>query len=258
MSAPAYRHDTHTRMAHATQEPIAHNLAGLRTRIAATATLAHRDPAAVRLLAVTKTRTAADIEAAWRAGQMEYGENYLQDAIPKIDALRHCHDLVWHFIGALQSNKTRPVAERFAWVHTLDRERIAQRLNAQRPASLAPLNVCLQVRLAAEPGKGGVLPERIPALAGCIAALPRLRLRGLMTLPDPTADAGLQRRPFRHLRELLETLNGSGYALDTLSMGTSADFESAIMEGATLIRLGTAIFGPRTLRDSRRRGQPVS
>ncbi|MGH8403804.1 MAG: YggS family pyridoxal phosphate-dependent enzyme, partial [Gammaproteobacteria bacterium] len=167
-------------MTGATLESIARNLEAVRARMAAAAVRAGRDPAVIRLLAVSKTWPAAAIEAACETGQTDYGENYLQEALPKLEALGYRRELVWHFIGALQANKTRPVAERFAWVHTLDRQRIAQRLDAQRPVTLPPLNVCIEVRLDPEPGKGGVEPPQLAALANYIASLPHLRLRGLM------------------------------------------------------------------------------
>jgi len=237
-------------MTRATLEPITQNLAAVRARMLATAERAGRDPARVRLLAVSKTRPAAAIASAYGAGQLEFGENYLQEALPKLEVLRHHPGLVWHFIGTLQGNKTRLVAEHFAWVHTVDRERIAQRLSDQRPATLPPLNACIEVRLGDEPDKSGVLPEQIPALAECLAALPRLRLRGLMCIPPPAEDVATQRITFRRLRELFEALNRQGHGLDTLSMGMSGDFEAAILEGATLVRLGTAIFGTRPRKHS--------
>ncbi len=184
------------------------------------------------------------VAEAWEAGQRDFGENYLQEALPKMDAFadRAAH---WHFIGALQSNKTREVAERFDWVHTVDRESIGKRLSDQRPAELTPLHICLQVNISGEGSKGGVAPERLPALAETVAALPRLRLRGLMAIPAPAKDPQAQRAPFRQLRELMETLNTQGHRLDTLSMGMSDDLEAAIAEGSTLVRIGTAVFGPR-------------
>jgi PLP dependent protein len=220
-------------------------LQSVRTRIARAAESAGRDPGSVRLLAVSKQQPAALVLAAAAAGQAEFGENYVQEGIDKIAALAGTPGLAWHFIGQLQGNKTREVAASFDWVHTVDRERIAARLNAQRPQQALPLQVLLQVRLADEPGKGGVTPAETPALAAAVAALPHLRLRGLMCIPPPAADTDSQRRPFRQLRELMEVLNSSGHRLDTLSMGMSDDLEAAVLEGATIVRVGTAIFGRR-------------
>jgi PLP dependent protein len=220
-------------------------LQSVRTRIARAAESAGRDPGSVRLLAVSKQQPAALVRAAAAAGQAEFGENYVQEGIDKIAALAGTPGLTWHFIGQLQGNKTREVAASFDWVHTVDRERIAVRLNAQRPPQALPLQVLLQVRLADEPGKGGVTPAETPVLAAAVAALPHLRLRGLMCIPPPATDTGSQRRPFRQLRELMEVLNASGHRLDTLSMGMSDDLEAAVLEGATIVRVGTAIFGRR-------------
>ncbi len=225
-------------------QDVAHNLAAVRARIAAAAARAGRTPESVRLLAVSKTQPPEAVAAACQAGQREFGENYLQDALPKLDALAG-QDLSWHFIGQLQSNKTRDIAERFHWVHTIDREGIARRLSDQRPAALPPLEVCIQVNVSNESRKGGVMPERLPALAETVAALPRLKLRGLMSIPAEHADEAAQRAPHRQLRELLESLNARGFKLDTLSMGMTGDLEAAVTEGSTLVRIGTAIFGPR-------------
>ena len=219
-------------------------LQAVLARIACAARRFGRDPQDVLLLAVSKTWPAAEVRAAAAAGQRAFGESYLQEAVDKVDALSALA-LEWHFIGALQGNKTRPVAETFAWVHAVDRLRIAERLSAQRPASLPPLSVCLQVNVSGEPGKGGVSPAALPALAHAVAALPRLRLRGLMTIPAPCDDFLAQRLPFRRLRQLSEQLQADGLSLDTLSMGMSRDLEAAIAEGATLVRVGTAIFGER-------------
>jgi len=219
-------------------------LAAVLSRIEAAARRAGRDPASIRLLAVSKQQPVEAIAAAAAAGQREFGENYAQEGVGKIEALRE-RALIWHFIGQLQANKTRDVAGHFQWVHTVDRERIATRLDAQRPHYAAPLDVLLQVRLGDEPGKGGVEPVDLPRLAEFVAGLPRLRLRGLMCIPPPLADEDAQRVPFARLRELLEDLNRRGHRLDTLSMGMSADLEAAVLEGATIVRVGTAVFGPR-------------
>jgi len=219
-------------------------LAAVLARIEAAARRAGRDPSGVRLLAVSKQQPIEAIAAAADAGQREFGENYVREGVAKVEALRD-RQLVWHFIGQLQANKTREVAEHFQWVHTLDRERVATRLDAQRPPCAGPLEVLLQVRLADEPGKGGVAPVDLPKLAEFVVGLPRLRLRGLMCIPPPAPDEAAQRMPFARLRELLDDLNARGHALDTLSMGMSADLEAAVLEGATLVRIGTAVFGPR-------------
>jgi pyridoxal phosphate enzyme (YggS family) len=221
------------------------NLANVRARIETAARNAGRAPADVRLLAVSKQQDAAVVRTVAGLGQLEFGENYAQEALPKILGLDDLR-LTWHFIGQLQANKTRAVAEHFAWVHTIDRERIARRLSEQRPHHAPPLQVLLQVRLDAAPQKGGVAPEELPGLAEAVAALPRLRLRGLMCLPAPSHDPASQRVPFRRLSELAAELNARGLGLDTLSMGMSDDLEAAIAEGATLVRIGTAIFGRRT------------
>ena len=220
-------------------------LQSVRARIVRAAERAGRDPGSVRLLAVSKQQPAALVRAAAAAGQAEFGENYVQEGIDKIAALAGTPGLTWHFIGQLQGNKTREVAECFDWVHTLDRERVASRLSAQRPHHGAPLQVLLQIRLADEPGKGGVAPAEAPALAAAVSAMPRLQLRGLMCIPPPATDLEAQRRPFRQLRELMQSLNEAGHALDTLSMGMSDDLEAAVLEGATIVRVGTAIFGRR-------------
>ena len=200
------------------------------------------------LLAVSKTFPADAVRQAWAAGQRAFGENYVQEALAKIDALSELRaQLQWHLIGPLQSNKTRPVAEGFDWVHSVDRLKIAQRLAEQRPQGLPPLQLCLQVNISGEASKSGVAPADVPALARAVAALPRERvvLRGLMAIPEPAGDFDAQRRPHRALRELLAAVNTTGLALDTLSMGMSADLEPAIAEGATIVRVGTAIFGGR-------------
>ena len=216
----------------------------MRERITAAAVHAGRDPGSVRLLAVSKAQALAAVEGAWGHGQTDFGENYLQDALPKLDAFAG-RPAVWHFIGALQSNKSREVATRFQWLHTLDRDSLARRLSEQRPAGLAPLQVCLQVNVSGESSKGGVVPERATALAEAVATLPNLKLRGLMAIPAPAGDLESQRKPFRVMRELLEDLKRRGHDVDTLSMGMSDDLEAAILEGATIVRIGTAIFGRR-------------
>lgn len=209
------------------------------------ATLAVARPAdSVALLAVSKTFPADAVREAYAAGQRAFGENYLQEALQKIGALRDL-PLEWHFIGPIQSNKTRDIAENFAWVHGVDRLKIAQRLSEQRPDTLPPLNFCLQVNVSGEASKSGIAPEEVEALALQVATLPRLKLRGLMAIPAPADDPAQQRKPFAQMRELLETLNAHGLQLDTLSMGMSHDFPAAIAEGATMVRIGAAIFGKR-------------
>jgi PLP dependent protein len=205
---------------------------------------AGRDPAAVTLVAVTKTQTAETIRVAATAGVTDFGENYLQEALSKMDQVADL-PLRWHFIGAIQSNKTRAIAERFDWVHSIDRLSVVRRLSEQRPYHAPPLNLCIQVELVPEPNKGGVEPGEVGRLAAAAATLPRVCLRGLMCLPPPQTDAAAERAVFARLRTLLEELNASGHKLDTLSMGMSGDFESAIAEGATLVRIGTALFGSR-------------
>jgi pyridoxal phosphate enzyme (YggS family) len=217
------------------------NLAKLRGRIAAAASSAGRSVESVTLLAVGKAQPAQALRAAAGCGVRHFGENYLREALAKIAALRDL-DLTWHFIGQLQANKTRDVAGHFDWVHGIDRLRIAQRLSEQRPADAQELNVCIQVNLAGETTKGGAAPADVPALAAAIQRLPRLKLRGLMCLP-PAHEA----RWFAQLRELLGSLNATGMQLDTLSMGMSADLEAAVREGATIVRIGTAVFGERNL-----------
>lgn len=203
-----------------------------------------RDPAAIALLAISKTWPVSDIRELAAAGQRAFGESYLQEGLDKINVLRNLA-LEWHFIGSLQSNKTRQIAQSFDWVHSLDRLSIAERLSAQRPSSQPPLSVCLQVNVSAETSKSGVSPAETPALAHAVAALPGLRLRGLMTIPAASRDFAAQRLPFRRLRELWQQLQADGLTLDTLSMGMSQDLEAAVAEGATLLRVGTAIFGER-------------
>ena len=221
---------------------IAQNLSRLRIRLHAAERQAGRPEASVGLVAVGKTWPAEALAEAYRHGQRDFGENYLQEALAKQDALSGL-GIVWHFIGPIQSNKTRPLAERFQWVHGVDRWKIAQRLSEQRPAELPPLNLCIQVNVSHEPSKAGVRLAELRELAETVAVLPRIRLRGLMAIPAPTDDVDRQRLAFRRVREALESLGLAG--LDTLSMGMSGDLESAVMEGATLVRVGTAIFGER-------------
>src|SRR5690606_19203547 len=221
------------------------NINRVRERLDNAARAAGRDPAAITLLAVSKTQPAASIRAAHAGGLRDFGENYLQEALDKIALLRDLADIRWHFIGPMQSNKTRAIAEHFAWAHGVDRLKIAERLSQQRPAALPPLNVCLQVNIDGEASKSGVAPEALPALADAVAALPGLRLRGLMAIPAPSDDAAAQRAPFFRLAQQLATLRARLPGLDTLSMGMSDDLEAAIAEGSTLVRVGTAIFGPR-------------
>jgi hypothetical protein len=220
------------------------SLEQVRKNIAAAERLAGRAPGSVHLLAVSKRFGAEAITAAAAAGQRRFGENYLQEALDKIAALRDA-GLEWHFIGPIQSNKTRDIAAHFAWVHSVDRARIAERLNAQRAPDLPPLNVCLQVNISAERSKSGVAPEALAGLAAVCAGLPRLRLRGLMAIPAPAGDVTAQRRPYRRVRELFAGLQATHPALDTLSMGMTDDLQAAILEGATMVRVGTGIFGPR-------------
>jgi pyridoxal phosphate enzyme (YggS family) len=223
---------------------IAANLQAVRDRIARAARAAQRQPEDILLLAVSKTFPAGHIAEAFAAGQAAFGENHVQEAVEKITVLA-AHPLEWHFIGPIQSNKTRLIAQHFNWVHSVEREKIAERLNAARPEGAAPLNVCIQVNVSGEATKSGVAPGEEAALADAIARLPRLKLRGLMAIPEPTTDVALQRRRFALLRQLKDGLRARGHALDTLSMGMTDDFEAAILEGATIVRVGTAIFGPR-------------
>ena len=241
--------------------PLQAALKQIRERIAQTCQRAGRQADSVLLIAVSKTFPAEAVVQAANAGQRHFGENYLQEAVDKISEVKQvaltlqdgsfdAGSLVWHFIGPLQSNKTRAVAEHFDWVHSIEREKVARRLSEQRPAQLPPLNVCIQVNVSGEQSKSGVTPEDVLSLAAVIAGLPRLRLRGLMCIPEATDDVSLQRQRFARLRSLLQQLNqvrtASQPALDTLSMGMSADMEAAILEGATMVRIGTAIFGSRT------------
>ena len=225
---------------------IQNNVQHVRRQIAEACAAAGRPVDGVALLCVSKTRPPEAVRAAFDAGERRFGENYVQEGLDKIAALADLRDrLEWHLIGPLQSNKTRPVAEAFDWVHTIDRLKIAQRLAGQRPPQLPPLQVCLQVNVSGEASKSGVAPAEVPALARAVAALPRLRLRGLMSIPEPVEGLAAQRLPHRVLRELLAVLNADGLALDTLSMGMSADLDAAVAEGATIVRIGTALFGAR-------------
>ncbi|MFD2640638.1 YggS family pyridoxal phosphate-dependent enzyme [Pseudomonas japonica] len=220
---------------------IADNLSTLAGRIHSAAAASGRDPASIHLLAVSKTKPATAVREAFAAGVRDVGENYLQEALDKQAQLSDL-PLTWHFIGPIQSNKTRAIAEHFDWVHSVDRLKIAQRLSEQRPDHLPPLNLCLQVNVSGEDSKSGCTAEELPALAQAISALPKLRLRGLMAIPEPTDDRAAQDAAFARVRELQDNL---GLGLDTLSMGMSHDLESAIAQGATWVRIGTALFGAR-------------
>ena len=227
---------------------IEQNLQAVRESIAQAAADAQRAPGDVTLLAVSKTFGADAVLDAMRVGQAAFGENYLQEALDKIAFVKAAapqHAPAWHFIGPIQSNKTRPIAEHFDWVHTVEREKIAARLSEQRPVGLPDLNICLQVNISGEASKSGVTPAELPALAHAVAQLPRLRLRGLMAIPEPETELTLQRAAFAQLRALYEQLKAEGLALDTLSMGMSADLRAAVLEGATIVRVGSAIFGSR-------------
>lgn len=232
---------------------IAANLQAVHNRIARAARAASRAESDIFLVAVSKTWPAERIAEAFAAGQRAFGENHLQEAVTKITEVESLlaragaarNEIDWHFIGPIQSNKTRVIAERFSWVHCIERERIAVRLNDARPARMPPLNVCIQINVSGEASKHGVAPGTELALARTIAGLPRLKLRGLMAIPEPTHDMALQRRRFALLRGMRDGLNSAGLALDTLSMGMSDDLEAAILEGATIVRIGTAIFGQR-------------
>ena len=226
-------------------DQISTQLSVVTARVRAAAVAAHREASDVRLIAVSKTRSATDIRSLYNAGVRDFGENYLQEAAPKLEALADL-DICWHFIGALQSNKTREVANRFDWVHTIDREKIARRLADARGARKTPLNLLIQVNLDAEPQKAGIVPEALAELLHTVSALPRVRWRGLMAIPNPIDSGGDPAAPFDRLRALFhECKSVGGQHWDTLSMGMSADFEIAIEHGATLVRIGTALFGPR-------------
>ncbi|SFM02112.1 YggS family pyridoxal phosphate-dependent enzyme [Marinobacter zhejiangensis] len=227
---------------------IADNIESVTRRIQKATIDAGRDAGSVKLLAVSKTRPADDISTAALAGQLAFGENYLQEALDKIGQLTDIPELEWHFIGPIQSNKTRAIAEHFSWVHSVDRLKVAQRLNDQRPDGQPPLNICLQVNIDQEPSKSGCQPEEAIALALAISELPSLRLRGLMAIPDPQQPDEERRQSFRRLADLRHAINlqlPPDLALDTLSMGMSDDLEAAIAEGATWVRVGTALFGAR-------------
>jgi pyridoxal phosphate enzyme (YggS family) len=226
-------------------DTIEKRLQAVKSRIAAACAAAGRDPRDIVLVAVSKTFPPADVRTARAAGQRDFGENQVQEAIAKMAQLADL-DVAWHFIGPVQSNKTRAVAERFTWVHSIDRLKIAERLSVQRPDGAPPLQACIQVNVSGEATKSGVAPAEAPALARAVAALPRLRLRGLMAIPEPTDDVALQRRRFEALRELKDRMVVDGLALDTLSMGMSDDLEAAIAAGATMVRVGSAIFGARS------------
>jgi PLP dependent protein len=223
---------------------VASNLTAVTDRIRVAEHQAHRTPQSVTLLAVSKTKPAALIEAASAAGQRCFGENYAQEAVEKAEALKHLN-LEWHFIGPIQSNKTRGLATHMDWIHTVEREKIARRLNDQRPDDMAPLNICLQVNISGEASKAGILSTEVLTLADAISALPKLRLRGLMAIPAPSEGIDAQRRPFKALKDIWDELKGTYPELDTLSMGMSGDLEAAVLEGATIVRIGTDVFGAR-------------
>lgn len=230
-----------------TDTMLSESLASARERLARALASAGRPAEAARLIAVSKTKPAGMIRDAWRLGQREFGENYVQEAVEKQAELADLDGIVWHFIGPLQTNKTRPVAEHFDWVHSVDREKIARRLNDQRPEARGPLQICLQVNVSGEASKSGVAFDELQGLAEAVLSLPRLRLRGLMAIPAPAEEMARQREPLARLRRALEALRERfpEAPLDTLSMGMSDDLEAAVLEGATLVRLGTAIFGAR-------------
>ncbi len=223
---------------------IAENLTRVRGQIQSCAVKNHRSEQDIALLAVSKTRPAQDLRAAFNEGQRNFGENYLQEALEKIEALKDL-DICWHFIGPLQSNKTRAVAENFHWLHTVDRLKIAKRLSEQRPANLPPLNICIQVNVSDEESKSGCKPDKLEELATEIVKLPNLCLRGLMAIPKASENSDEQRQAFARMKQLLKQLQLTHDSVDTLSMGMSGDMDSAIAEGATIVRIGTAIFGAR-------------
>ncbi|MGB2816549.1 MAG: YggS family pyridoxal phosphate-dependent enzyme [Burkholderiaceae bacterium] len=228
------------------RETVQANLQAVHERIARAARVAGRDTATIALLAVSKTFPPEAILAAHSAGQRAFGENYVQEALDKIERLKDLRGgLEWHFIGPVQSNKTRAIAEHFDWVQSVDRPKVAQRLSEQRPRGMPPLNVLLQVNISGEASKSGVVPGELESFARDVAALPGVRLRGLMAIPEPEADPVRQHAPLAAMRGLFERLRAQGFALDTLSMGMSADLEAAVLEGSTMVRIGTAIFGER-------------
>jgi pyridoxal phosphate enzyme (YggS family) len=235
-----------------TSDPVQARIQAVRERIETACARTGRRADSVTLVAVSKTFPAGSVRSAAESGQRHFGENYVQEGVRKVVELAEAGSapgpvwpLVWHFIGPIQSNKTRPIAQHFQWVHSIDREKVAQRLSEQRDPALPPLQACIQVNVSGEASKSGVPPDELRPLALAMSRLPGLRLRGLMAVPEPTPDEALQRRRFAQLRELKERLDSDGLALDTLSMGMSADLEAAIAEGATLVRVGTAIFGNR-------------
>lgn len=224
---------------------IAQSLAGIRHKIQLLEQKYQRQAGSVNLLAVSKTKPVDSVRQAMMAGQVDFGENYVQEAVSKINEINH-PGLCWHFIGPVQSNKTRNIAEYFQWVHSIDRDKIAQRLNDNRPENMPPLNICLQVNISEEQGKSGVKLSELGKLAEFCSTLPRLKLCGLMTLPALCDDFEEQRIPFKRMRDLLTRLQADYPAMETLSMGTTHDMEAAIAEGSTIVRIGTAIFGTRT------------
>lgn len=223
---------------------ISDRLLTVNDQIAAAETKYDREPGTVKLLAVSKRKPAEAVRAAYDAGQSAFGENHLQEALTKIKTLEDIK-IEWHFIGPIQSNKSRPIAEHFDWAHSVDRYKVAKRLNEQRPTQNTPLNVCIQVNVSDESTKSGVALDEVPALAEAIANMPQLRLRGLMAIPSPEDSFNAQRAPFKRLKEALDSLSDAGYDVDTLSMGMTNDMEAAIAEGSTIVRIGTAIFGAR-------------
>lgn len=224
----------------------ANHLKKVNQRIKAAIKQTNRPADSVRLIAVSKTKPATDVEQVYEAGQFDFGENYLQEAVDKIHTLQHLDNIKWHFIGAIQSNKTRPITENFDWVHSVDRLKIAKRLSEQRSTEQAPLNICLQVNISNEENKAGISLAEVPELAREVSQLNNIRLRGLMAIPLKTTDSSEQHHYFKQLKDCLDALNDEGLKLDTLSMGMSNDMEAAIDEGATMIRIGTAIFGERS------------
>lgn len=226
-------------------EDIAANLEKIRNRIAAAEQRYRRDPGSIRLLAVTKARSAAEVRTALAWGQLDFGENYLQEAVTKISSLDN-PEICWHFIGPIQANKTRAIAENFTWVHSIDRIKIARRLNDMRPEGLPALNVCIELNIDNESSKSGIMPSELSDFAAEIQTLPRLTLRGLMAMPKQSEDFEQQRNSFRRLYTLYTQLKSESFPLDTLSMGTTSDMDAAIAEGSTMVRIGTAIFGPRS------------